>query len=315
MYELRIPFTFHSGFAHLVGSCNGILCLTDYRTNRHSMLNDVFLWNPSIRMFKRLSSTCFKRRRLHDFQLEFAYHSQNNDFKVVRISKHFRNSMYPPEVEVYTLSSDSWKRIELGISWRPNVLIYDCNCGFSFPFVCGHLHWLLDITEGSGQHKYRSDMILSFDVNSEKFRKIPLPNDDSFKGINFVKCLTMFKEKLALFQFQGCLQPHVPVCFVWVMKEYGVPESWNKLYEVPIENLTIFGGFTKYGTLIIRTNSGLVEGLEEEDRFVLIDPKTLHEQDITIQLNYPLDIATFHVSTAAYMENLALLDGANVVSY
>nr|XP_023876922.1 F-box/kelch-repeat protein At3g06240-like [Quercus suber] len=180
--------------------------------------------------------------------------------------------MYPPEVEVYTLSSNSWKRIELGISWRPNVLIYDCNCGFSFPFVCGHLHWLLDITEGSGQHKYRSDMILSFDVNSEKFRKIPLP-DDSFKGINFVKCLTMFKEKLALFQFQGCLQPHVTVCFVWVMKEYGVPESWNKLYEVPIENLTIFGGFTKYGTLIIRTNSGLVEGLEEEDKFVLIDPK------------------------------------------
>ena len=153
------------------------------------------------------------------------------------------------------------------------------------------------------------------DVNSKKFREIPLSDDDSFKGINFVKCLTMFKEKLALIQFQGCLQPHVTVCFVWVMKEYGVPESWNKLYEVPIENLTIFGGFTKYGTLLIRTNSGLVEGLEEEDKLVLIDPKTLHEQDISIQLNYPLDIATIHVSTAAYMENLALLDGANVVSY
>ena len=94
-----------------------------------------------------------------------------------------------------------------------------------------------------------------------------------------------------------------------------MPESWNKLYEVPIENLTIFGGCTKYGTLIIQTNSGLVEGLEEEDKLVLIDPKTLHEQDISIQLNYPLDIATIHVSTAAYMENLALLDGANVVSY
>ena len=166
MYELRIPFTFHSGFAHLVGSCNGILCLTDYRTNRHSMLNDVFLWNPSIRMFKRLSGTFFKCRRLRDFQLGFAYDSQNNDFKVVRISKHFRNAKYPPEVEVYTLSSNSWKRIELGISWRPDVLIYNFNCGFSFPFVSGHLHWLLDITEGSGQHKYRSDMILSFDVDA-----------------------------------------------------------------------------------------------------------------------------------------------------
>ena len=80
-----------------------------------------------------------------------------------------------------------------------------------------------------------------------------------------------------MIQFQGCLQPHVTVCFEWVMKEYGVPESWNKLYEVPIENLTIFGGCTKYGTLIIQTNSGLVEGLEEEDKFVLIDSKTLHE--------------------------------------
>ena len=45
-----------------------------------------------------------------------------------------------------------------------------------------------------------------------------------------------------------------------------------------------------------------------EDKYVLIDPKTLYEKETSIQAIHPLVIAT-------YMENLALLDGANVISY
>ncbi len=48
--------------------------------------------------------------------------------------------------------------------------------------------------------------------------------------------------------------------------------------------------------------------MERNDKFVLIDPKTLPEKEINIHVKYPLDVAT-------YMEKLDLLDGANVVSY
>ena len=41
---------------------------------------------------------------------------------------------------------------------------------------------------------------------------------------------------------------------------------------------------------------------------VLIDREALHEEEISNQIDYLLDVAT-------WMENLALLEGANVVSY
>ena len=47
------------------------------------------------------------------------------------------------------------------------------------------------IEEGVGQETRYVEMILSFDVNSEKFKELPLPNDHSFKD---GKCFTSVKE-------------------------------------------------------------------------------------------------------------------------
>ena len=86
-------------------------------------------------------------------------------------------------------------------------------------------------------------------------------------------------------------------------------DSWNKLHILSIENFLDFISFTKFGLLLVQTESLLVSTnseLERKYKYVLIDPETLHEKEI--QVDYRLDVA-------AYMENLALLDGANVVSY
>ena len=96
------------------------------------------------------------------------------------------------------------------------------------------------------------------------------------------------------------------LCCVWVMREYGVCESWNKLCVVPVVAHTCFIGFTKYGSLLIQKKTQEICSLE--DKYVLIDPETLYEKETSIQAIHPLVIAT-------YMENLALLDGANVISY
>ena len=82
--EFGFSFSFRSGFANLVGSCNGLLCLTDFRQFYRSLNNDVYLWNPSIRKFKRLSGTCLSQ--LRHFKLGFVQDSWNNDYKVMRIS-------------------------------------------------------------------------------------------------------------------------------------------------------------------------------------------------------------------------------------
>ena len=64
------------------------------------------LWNRSIRKFKRLLEIL----TTSPVTLGFAYHSENNDYEVVKISA---LALPLHEVEVYTLSSDSWRTIEI----------------------------------------------------------------------------------------------------------------------------------------------------------------------------------------------------------
>ena len=71
-----------------------------------------------------------------------------------------------------------------------------------------------------------------------------------------------------------------------------------------------FNTFTNYGLLLVQKWSRLVSTNSELGRnykSVLIDPETLHEKEIGNEVDYRFDVA-------AYMENLVLLDGANVVS-
>ena len=90
--------------------------------------------------------------------------------------------------------------------------------------MSGHLHWMIEmIEEGGGQEGRSTAMILSFDLNSEKFKELPLPDEE---GSCFKKGLTSFKEKLALIKFGSGEQPHSMLsCSIWVMREYGVPDS------------------------------------------------------------------------------------------
>ena len=103
--EFRVPFTFQSGFPYVGGSCNGILCFTNYTAPGS---NVVYLWNPSIRKFKRLPNNQFP-----NMIFGIGYDSQNNDFKVVGISRTFAKSKLPPEVRVYSLNSDHGKELNL----------------------------------------------------------------------------------------------------------------------------------------------------------------------------------------------------------
>lgn len=46
--------------------------------------------------------------------LGLAYHSENNDFKILRIGE----KLEPAEAEVYTLSTDSWRRVVISMEGR-----------------------------------------------------------------------------------------------------------------------------------------------------------------------------------------------------
>ena len=105
----------------MVGFYNGLYCFYHYRNYI------IYLWNPSIEKFKILIATPLIPIYSFGVALGFANCSANNDFKILRIV--FQNSLpdkqaSPPEAEVYTLSTDSWRSVAIsGDSFggsRPN---------------------------------------------------------------------------------------------------------------------------------------------------------------------------------------------------
>ena len=148
-------------------------------------------------------------------------------------------------VEVYTLSLDSWRMVK--ISWATFPAIFENNGNYlPTPLVSGALHWMaLDLKgENNGV------IIMSFDVNSERFRKLALL--DAFMDAYLYSsksCLALFMEKLASITsriIEGLYFQYS----IWVMREYGVVESWNKLFVIPLERIALCIAFTEYGSLL-----------------------------------------------------------------
>ena len=245
-----------------------------------------YLWNPSIRKFKKLSPTCLGK--LNQATLEFAYCSDNNDYKVVRTSRSsLRLSTF--EIELYTLSLDSWRRVE--ISSTTDVMF--CRIILSpIPLINGALHWVAEncMTETN---------IMAFDVNSEKFiRKLAVPDGSIYGPLR--RYLTSLRGKLAFIE-----QSSVCQYSIWVMRDYGVVESWNKLFVLPFENEDCWISLTDYGSLMVCYRNDLVKRLGF--KFALIDTETPQEKKDS-DIHHPSYVATF-------MESLVLLDGTNVKSY
>ncbi|KAL4599920.1 hypothetical protein ACB092_11G162000 [Castanea dentata] len=265
-----ISFTFHSCHAEIVGSCNGLLCLFENRRGRN-WGNVITLWNPSIRKFKRLPDSSLSGK-YDQVSNGFGYQSETNDYKVVKIYSYPTGDIMQNRIvaEVYTLSSDSWR--EVGISLRPKVAVSSIETYSSATFVSGALHWL-----GYFNTEFK-------DLQSEK------------RILSF-DCW-LFKGKLAFITigYYNILVLDVP-CFIWVMGEYGVHESWKKLFSLRLGHFENFFGFTRHGDLIIQKN---VEVPFVNFKVVSVNSETLHE----------MDLVTHHLPSIAitFVESLVLRD-------
>ena len=311
--EYPIPSGFFpSHYSYTADSCNGLVCFTNHN-DLPTNTGAIYLWNPSIRKLKRLPG--FSQTQYLRFCTGFAYQSNTNDFKVVKISQ---MPGMKTEAEVYTLSSNSWRRVEISLA---NTVLGVPDDNRTATFVSGALHWLGNVSEGESL-----SMILSFDVNNDKFGEIALPHAQQQQllpqGVMAkINRLMVFKGKLAfitlgylrfedanLDEYNDFMTSHTPrSCFIWVMGEYGVHESWSKLFFVQFENVLSvrFFGCPSRGELLVKK---LNPESNTEQRFTVVslDLETSREKDLGFQ-KVP-DIAT------TFMESLVLLDGATELS-
>ncbi|XP_062001305.1 F-box/kelch-repeat protein At3g23880-like isoform X2 [Rosa rugosa] len=211
--KLEFPVMFpDSSIRKIVGSCNGLICVEIDQ-------KDMVLWNPCTGQSNLLPKpTGHVTLKLcgvgYDLTMKFwgfGYDSTNDDYKVVRGYNHTVRGSEETRVQVFSLKSGSWRTHE--------GLGYFCLAGPAC-LLNGALHWQGTIID---DFHPRDSRIISFDLAEEKFREmLPLPSLVGFR-CDFIPgdCLGVYEYSILhdeIFRFR-----------IWMMKEYGVKESWTEV--------------------------------------------------------------------------------------
>ncbi|XP_073287018.1 F-box/kelch-repeat protein At3g23880-like isoform X1 [Primulina huaijiensis] len=191
----------------VVGSCNGLICLAINE-------KDLFFWNPSTRKSKKLPPVNVNIKRGFYNIYGFGYNECDDDYKVVGIFCVFGNAgAYESMVKIYSSKINSWKRME---DFKGGVPLDD-----SGKFACGKLHWSASSNLGLD---FRWD-IVSLDMESEVYGIVEQPN---YGEREFDSTLGVLGECICIL----CNYQYINAD-LWVLKEYGVKESWTKVATIP----------------------------------------------------------------------------------
>ncbi|XP_043721153.1 F-box protein CPR1-like [Telopea speciosissima] len=303
--ELDCPFKSPVGFL-ILASCNGLLCLFDddgvvsYFPKEE--VYDTFLWNPSTRTHKKLPFTPVEfpinSDSAHVTAYGFGYDPTTDDYKVIRVLQFyphdglFNDSKYiVSEVKVYSLSTNSWRRIEdipfLSIEHRLGV------------FTNSAFHWVVYRKTGVMGSNTAPNVIVSIDVKDDVYREVPLPD---FVDDKFHMTIGVLGGQLSI------LCNFSKVCVeLWVMKDYGVRDSWEKQFS--IEQPLVLGYFdecirpicySRKGEVLLETGPGVEKC---SGALVLYDPHKGRASNLT-----PRD--SCHIVSIGSLISLDAKDGA-----
>ncbi|KAF7831474.1 F-box protein interaction domain protein [Senna tora] len=199
----------------VVNSCKGLLCLCDPMYN-----NPLVVCNPITGEFIRLPEASNTRGTC---DCGFGYHKKTGEFKVIRV---YDNYVQDPTnakewfsngrvAEMLTLGNGTWKSV--GEDIIPSELRFPTS-------VKGALHWLRPLSAGT------ENLIVRFNFELERFEIFPCP-----------LCLVNIHGGLKLRNItMGELDRRLYLCGVfdfdhinlWLMKKYGVRDSWSKIYNI-----------------------------------------------------------------------------------
>ncbi|CAM8986093.1 unnamed protein product [Rhodiola kirilowii] len=204
----------------IVGSCHGLICLTTGE-------NEIFVWNPALRKSRKLPKSGIPKpipkgpgSPYRGSIYGFGYDEVNDDYNVVMIG----TDTCRLNVEVYSMKSNRWRRIGDAPYWLHH------EAGLS---VCGTLVWSAMSSTFSSTLKWSGLpavvktewKIVALDLESGSYRDIP-----QSAGVQ-----TLRDKRLGVLDGCVCIFAHCrgTRLEIWIMKEFGVQESWTKLATVP----------------------------------------------------------------------------------
>ncbi|XP_060200083.1 F-box/kelch-repeat protein At3g06240-like [Lycium barbarum] len=223
IFHLNVKVTLN-----IVGSCNGLLCLSD---DLWGYRNLFYIWNPSIRKSVKLPEPIFTydTHGPFDHTLGFGFDPVSNDYKVVRIVHTGSNTdKVPPHVELYKLSTGVWQDIT---RVAPSFHFYEKIPGV---YVNGACHW---VATKRKKGESSNMMIVLFDMQDDTFWEMMVPGSLVEKFLFFEDWFSLFVSEESL-----CLADRLcnddKTIDIWRMKEYGDPQSWVKQVSISLSHVT-----------------------------------------------------------------------------
>lgn len=230
---LRMPDT----VASLMGPLNGVFC-------KVNITGKMALLNPAMKEFKPLPLLHPKvepHLSSYDSVLGFGLDVMSGDYKLVSLQYYWNEETdaphYPCLVSVYTSGMDSWRHFEDVDLVNSSHCAYRSLCN---TYLNGFYYWLMEFNDADVA-------ILAFDMSSDKFREIKVPDSIKSKEGD----LTVYGDSIALL---SCDLDRIDKCVdIWIMKKEG---SWSKSLTVgPFLDIRWPLGFWKNDELLLETGS------------------------------------------------------------
>ncbi|KAI9198839.1 hypothetical protein LWI28_022882 [Acer negundo] len=153
---------------------------------------------------------------------------------------------------VYSLKKDSWIDIQSDFNFVPNIGVP----------LNGALHWLAYNLASP------NPVIVAFDLVEEKFKTLPLPMKNVKR--NHAYSFSLLGDCLCLF-----IEEDYQTLQLWIMKEYGVKESWTKI-------LTTKGQSFLQPLCYLNNNSKTII-LANDEQVMFWDPKDAKFKNIEVE--------------------------------
>ncbi|KAK9077307.1 hypothetical protein SSX86_005644 [Deinandra increscens subsp. villosa] len=244
--------------------------------------------------------------------LGFGVCRETNDPKIVNIRHVSREedpqgiTSIPWQVQVFNLSTGAWRSVFNNLP-RNSVKL------FRHPpaFIDKFLYWVAtDKITMDGGVKSCCNLIISFDITSEEFGQVDLP--DTLARDRYCGNLRVSKLRKSLVVIEECRKvDDDPTFFVWMMED-GDSKSFTKLFGIHTPDALIVGvlEFRKSGEPILEV------GKRDYSWYALCQSRLVDYEPYSKHIgNLGIDGKDFVFDVSSYMETLLLHDHPNFTVY
>ncbi|XP_049345057.1 F-box/kelch-repeat protein At3g06240-like [Solanum verrucosum] len=196
----------------LVGSVHGFVCFNNFFGD----VDSIYILNPTTREYIILPEPQGVRKWPNLVTYGFGFDPVRFEYKVVRIyQEEIRDDdtngfrYYKSEAQVYTIGKGYWRNSVEHIMFCFGCRAYGVN-------LYGKLHWLVSDAN-------QNELICSFNLENELFESFPTAPGYTQENCPNLRSLGVFGSCLCVCDNNA--DTHFEV---WVMKEYGVTDSWVK---------------------------------------------------------------------------------------